>query len=236
KNKGLNEDTIQITCNGYGGQSFGAFLAKGITLRLNGDCNDYLGKGLSGGKLIVKKPISGNYQAEDNIAIGNVALYGAISGKAFINGIAGERFAVRNSGAIAVVEGVGAHGLEYMTGGTVVILGKVGTNFAAGMSGGVAFVLDESGKFKKNLNSELVLVEKMNEEEKKTVKSLIEEHVKETQSQKGKEVLNCYEMYSQKILKVIPRDYKKVLEILERYKEMGLKEEDALIETFNEVK
>ena len=148
---GLPEDTVTVNCTGAGGQSFGAFIPKGLTLKLTGDSNDYFGKGLSGGKLIVKVPEKAGYKAEENIIVGNVALYGATSGTAFINGVAGERFAVRNSGAVAVVEGVGEHGCEYMTGGRVVVLGKTGKNFAAGMSGGIAYVLDVDNVLYKNL-------------------------------------------------------------------------------------
>ena len=150
--KGLPEDTVEIHCTGAGGQSFGAFIPKGLTLKLTGDCNDYFGKGLSGGKLILKTPENAGYKAEDNIIVGNVALYGATSGTAFINGMAGERFAVRNSGANAVVEGVGEHGCEYMTGGRVVVLGRTGKNFAAGMSGGIAYVLDVENVLYRNLD------------------------------------------------------------------------------------
>ena len=157
----LADDTYKIVCNGSGGQSFGAFIPNGLTLELVGDSNDYFGKGLSGGKLVVYPPKDSTFKAEDNIIIGNVALYGATSGKAFIDGVAGERFCVRNSGAVAVVEGVGDHGCEYMTGGCVVVIGKTGKNFAAGMSGGIAYVLDEESCLYKNLNKEMVLMEKV---------------------------------------------------------------------------
>ena len=154
---GLPEDTVVIHCKGAGGQSFGAFIPRGLTLELTGDSNDYFGKGLSGGKLIVKVPENAGYQADENIIIGNVALYGATGGTAYINGVAGERFAVRNSGAIAVVEGVGEHGCEYMTGGRVAVLGRTGKNFAAGMSGGIAYVLDENNELYKNMNKACLL-------------------------------------------------------------------------------
>ncbi len=157
----LDEDTFVIKCNGAGGQSFGAFIPKGLTLELVGDSNDYFGKGLSGGKLIVYPPAGVKFEKDDNIIIGNVALYGATSGKAFINGVAGERFCVRNSGATAVVEGVGDHGCEYMTGGRVVILGKTGKNFAAGMSGGIAYVLDEDNDLYMRINKQMVFTEEV---------------------------------------------------------------------------
>ena len=182
---GLPEDTFTISCNGSGGQSFGAFIPKGLTLELTGDSNDYFGKGLSGGKLIVYPPQGVQFKAEDNIIIGNVALYGATSGKAFINGIAGERFCVRNSGATAVVEGTGDHGCEYMTGGCVVVLGPTGKNFAAGMSGGIAYVLDEDRSFYKRLNKELVSFEDVsNKYDVLELKGLIQEHVAYTNSEK----------------------------------------------------
>ena len=193
---GLKEDTITINCLGSGGQSFGAFIPKGLTLRLTGDCNDYLGKGLSGGKLIVKAPENAGYDPGENIIAGNVALYGATEGKVFIAGMAGERFAVRNSGAFAVVEGVGEHGCEYMTGGRVVVLGPTGKNFAAGMSGGVAYILDESNTLYKNLNKELVTMEAVEySNDLEELKQLIEEHVHYTGSNKGRLILSKFEEY-----------------------------------------
>ena len=184
--KGLADDTIVVNCTGAGGQSFGAFIPKGLTLKLTGDSNDYFGKGLSGGKLVVKVPEKAGYKAEDNIIVGNVALYGATSGTAFINGMAGERFAVRNSGAYAVVEGVGEHGCEYMTGGRVVVLGKTGKNFAAGMSGGIAYVLDVDNVLYKNLNKAMISIEKVeNKYDKKELRDLIEAHVQATGSKLG---------------------------------------------------
>ncbi len=194
---GLPEDTFTISCNGSGGQSFGAFIPKGLTLELTGDSNDYFGKGLSGGKLIVYPPQGVQFKAEDNIIIGNVALYGATSGKAFINGIAGERFCVRNSGATAVVEGTGDHGCEYMTGGCVVVLGPTGKNFAAGMSGGIAYVLDEDRSFYKRLNKELVSFEDVsNKYDVLELKGLIQEHVAYTNSEKGKAYLRPFQRVS----------------------------------------
>lgn len=210
--EGLTDDTIVIRCHGSGGQSFGAFIPKGLTLDLKGDSNDYFGKGLSGGKLYVSAPDGAGYDPGENIIIGNVALYGATSGKAFIAGMAGERFAVRNSGATAVVEGVGEHGCEYMTGGVVVILGSTGKNFAAGMSGGIAYVLDKENKLYKNLNKQLVEMEEMeSEEDISTLKKLIKEHVKYTDSKKGKTVLESFDEYTKYFKKIIPTDYKKIL-------------------------
>ena len=204
----LEEDTFVVKCQGAGGQSFGAFIPKGLTLELCGDSNDYLGKGLSGGKIVVYPPKDATFKAEENIIIGNVALYGATSGKAFINGVAGERFCVRNSGARAVVEGVGDHGCEYMTGGRVVVLGKTGKNFAAGMSGGIAYVLDENFDLYTRLNKELINFEELQKEKDiAELKGLLEEHVAATGSCKGKEILEHFEEYIPKFKKIIPREY-----------------------------
>ena len=203
----LDEDTYIVKCNGAGGQSFGAFIPKGLTLELVGDSNDYFGKGLSGGKLIVYPPRSVKYKHEDNIIIGNVALYGATSGKAFINGVAGERFAVRNSGATAVVEGVGDHGCEYMTGGKVVVLGTTGKNFAAGMSGGIAYVLDMGNDLYKRLNKEMISIEAVTDKyEVSELKQLIMDHVNYTNSEIGKRILENFEGYLPKFKKIIPKD------------------------------
>ncbi len=183
----LEEDTYTIKCNGAGGQSFGAFIPKGLTLELVGDSNDYFGKGLSGGKLIVYPPKGVLFKEDENIIVGNVALYGATSGKAYINGVAGERFCVRNSGAIAVVEGVGDHGCEYMTGGRVVVLGKTGKNFAAGMSGGIAYVIDEDSDLYTKVNKSMVSIEKLsNKYDVLELKEMIKDHVAYTNSTKGK--------------------------------------------------
>ncbi|MDO5292666.1 MAG: glutamate synthase large subunit [bacterium] len=229
----LEEDTYTIKCNGSGGQSFGAFIPKGLTLELCGDCNDYLGKGLSGGKIAVYPPKNAAYKAEDNIIIGNVALYGATSGKAFINGIAGERFCVRNSGAKAVVEGVGDHGCEYMTGGRVVVLGRTGKNFAAGMSGGVAYVLDEDSNLYMKLNKELVSVETVSDKyDVMELKDLIEEHVKTTNSAKGKLILEQFSDYLPKFKKIIPNDYRRMLQTIVQMEEKGLSSAQAQIEAF----
>ena len=230
---GLPEDTFTIQCNGSGGQSFGAFIPKGLTLELVGDSNDYFGKGLSGGKLIVYPPKAVNFKAEENIVIGNVALYGATSGKAYINGVAGERFCVRNSGATAVVEGVGDHGCEYMTGGRVVVLGTTGKNFAAGMSGGIAYVLDENRDFYKRLNKELVSLEEVtNKYDVQELKEMIQEHVAYTNSARGKEILDHFGEYLPKFKKVMPHDYRRMMNTIVQMEEKGLSSEQAQIEAF----
>jgi len=230
---GLPEDTFTIQCNGSGGQSFGAFIPKGLTLELVGDSNDYFGKGLSGGKLIVYPPKAVNFKAEENIVIGNVALYGATSGKAYINGVAGERFCVRNSGATAVVEGVGDHGCEYMTGGRVVVLGTTGKNFAAGMSGGIAYVLDENRDFYKRLNKELVSMEEVtNKYDVQELKEMIQEHVAYTNSARGKEILDHFGEYLPKFKKVMPHDYRRMMNTIVQMEEKGLSSEQAQIEAF----
>ncbi|SFR92406.1 glutamate synthase large subunit [Anaeromicropila populeti] len=229
----LEEDTFTIKCNGAGGQSFGAFIPKGLTLELCGDSNDYLGKGLSGGKIVVYPPATSTFKPEENIIVGNVALYGATSGKVFINGIAGERFCVRNSGATAVVEGVGDHGCEYMTGGRVVILGTTGKNFAAGMSGGIAYVLDEESNLYLKLNKELVSSEAVTEKyDVIELKEMIEEHVKSTNSQKGKHILENFMEYLPKFKKIIPYDYRRMLQTIVQMEEKGLSSEQAQIEAF----
>ena len=229
---GLPEDTFTISCNGSG-ESFGAFIPKGLTLELTGDSNDYFGKGLSGGKLIVYPPQGVQFKAEDNIVIGNVALYGATSGKAFINGIAGERFCVRNSGATAVVEGTGDHGCEYMTGGCVVVLGPTGKNFAAGMSGGIAYVLDEDRSFYKRLNKELVSFEDVsNKYDVLELKGLIQEHVAYTNSEKGKRILDHFSEYLPKFKKIVPHDYRRMMNAIVQMEEKGLNSEQAQIEAF----
>ena len=229
----LDEDTITIECHGSGGQSFGAFIPKGLTLKLVGDSNDYLGKGLSGGKIVVYPPEGTRFKAEENIIVGNVALYGATSGKAFINGIAGERFCVRNSGAYAVVEGVGDHGCEYMTGGRVVVLGPTGKNFAAGMSGGVAYVLDEDSSLYLRLNKELVSSEVVSDKyDVQELKQMITEHVEATGSAKGKEILENFSEYLPKFKKIIAYDYSHMLQLIAQMEEHGLSYEQAQIEAF----
>lgn len=231
----LEEDTFRVKCTGSGGQSFGAFIPKGLTLELEGDSNDYFGKGLSGGKLIVYPPENIQYKPEDNIVIGNVALYGATSGTAYINGVAGERFCVRNSGVHAVVEGVGEHGCEYMTGGCVVILGSTGKNFAAGMSGGIAYVLDENSDLYLKLNKELVSSEAVsNKYDVMQLKDMITAHVEATGSEKGKEILENFKEVLPKFKKIIPHDYKNMLQKIAVMEEKGLSNEQAQIEAFYE--
>lgn len=230
---GLPEDTYTINCTGSGGQSFGAFIPRGLTLELVGDSNDYFGKGLSGGKLVVYPPKGIQFKAEENIIIGNVALYGATSGKAFICGIAGERFCVRNSGATAVVEGVGDHGCEYMTGGRVVVLGPTGKNFAAGMSGGIAYVLDEKRDLYKRLNKEMVSFEEVsNKYDVLELKEMIKEHVAYTNSAKGKEILDNFGEYLPKFKKIMPHDYRRMMNTIVQMEEKGLSSEQAQIEAF----
>ena len=206
---------------------------KGLTLSLTGDCNDYMGKGLSGGKIIVRPPEGIGYKPEENIITGNVALYGATSGKAFVSGVAGERFCVRNSGATAVVEGVGDHGCEYMTGGTVVVLGQTGKNFAAGMTGGVAYVLDENWDFYQRVNKETVSLEPVEHKyDVAALKELIREHVEATGSPRGKEILDNFSEYLPKFKKVLPYDYDRMLRVIASMEERGLDGEQAQIEAF----
>ena len=234
---GLTEDSYVVKCIGAGGQSFGAFIPKGLTLELVGDSNDYFGKGLSGGKLIVYPPRGVKYRHHENIIIGNVALYGATSGKTFINGVAGERFAVRNSGAIAVVEGVGDHGCEYMTGGRVAVLGKTGRNFAAGMSGGVAYVLDMDSDLYRNVNKQMVNIERISSKfDVNELKGMIEEHVACTNSQIGKEILEHFKEYLPKFKKIIPVDYERMLTTILQLEEQGMSSEQAKTEAFYAMK
>lgn len=230
---GLPEDTISYHFVGTAGQSFGAFVPKGITLSIEGDSNDYVGKGLSGGKIIVAPSPKATFVAEDNVIIGNTALYGATSGQAYIRGAAGERFAVRNSGANVVVEGVGDHGCEYMTGGRVVILGLTGRNFAAGMSGGVAYIYDEKGDFYNHCNLEMVLLERLEDSvDVAELRGLIESHVKYTESAIGTRLLNDWEASLSKFVKVIPKDYKRMLEQIRKVEDTGLVGEAALLAAF----
>ncbi len=229
----LNEDTYVIEAKGSGGQSFGAFIPKGLTIELEGDSNDYFGKGLSGGKLVAYPPKASTFPADENIIIGNVALYGATTGKAFIAGVAGERFCVRNSGATAVVEGVGDHGCEYMTGGRVAVLGATGKNFAAGMSGGIAFVLDDNNDLYKKLNKGMVSFEPLTSKyDISELKQMITEHVKYTDSVKGKKILENFEVYLPKFKKIIPHDYRRMLQTITQMEEKGLSSEQAQIEAF----
>lgn len=233
--QGLPEDSLRVHCQGAGGQSFGAFIPAGLTLILAGDSNDYFGKGLSGGKLILHPPKHAGYAPEENVICGNVALYGATSGKAFINGKAGERFAVRNSGAWAVVEGVGEHGCEYMTGGRVVVLGATGKNFAAGMSGGVAYVLDSENSLYRNLNKEMILIEKLESKFDITeLRSMIEEHVRATDSPLGRRILEHFTEMLPQFKKIIPKDYKRMLALSSRLEDRGLSTEAAQMEAFYE--
>ena len=229
----LTDDTFTVKCTGGGGQSFGAFLPRGLTLELEGDANDYLGKGLSGGKIVVYPPRDSAFVPEDNILVGNVALYGATSGTAFLNGVAGERFCVRNSGATAVVEGVGDHGCEYMTGGRVVVLGPTGRNFAAGMSGGVAYVLDEGRDFYLRLNKALVSMELVTEQHDiAELKGLIQAHAAATGSPKARRILDDFDAWLPKFKKILPHDYDRMLRTIARYEERGMSREQAQVEAF----
>ena len=235
--EGLPADSIVINCKGSGGQSFGAFIPKGLTLNLTGDSNDYFGKGLSGGKLILHVPEEAVYDPGQNIIVGNVALYGATSGEAYISGMAGERFCIRNSGAIAVVEGVGEHGCEYMTGGRAVILGPVGKNFAAGMSGGVAYVLDEKNTLYKNLNKQMVSMEQLTfKNDIEELKNIIEKHVENTGSEKGRMILDNFDEYVKHFKKIIPTDYKEMLRLTAECEEQGMSHEQAEVEAFERFK
>ena len=235
--EGMAEDSYVVKCTGAGGQSYGAFIPKGLTLELIGDSNDYFGKGLSGGKLIVYPPKGVKYRHEENIIIGNVALYGATSGKAFINGVAGERFAVRNSGAMAVVEGVGDHGCEYMTGGRVAVLGKTGKNFAAGMSGGVAYVLDLNSDLYQNVNKQMVHIERVTSKfDVNELKEMIKEHVSSTNSEVGKKILEHFTDYLPKFKKIIPVDYERMLTTILQMEEQGMSSEQAKVEAFYAIK
>ncbi|MDO5558897.1 MAG: glutamate synthase large subunit [Oscillospiraceae bacterium] len=229
----LDDDTFTVKCTGSGGQSFGAFIPKGLTLELTGDSNDYFGKGLSGGKLIVFPPQKAAFRHDENIIIGNVALYGATSGKAFINGVAGERFCVRNSGATAVAEGVGDHGCEYMTGGRAVILGNTGKNFAAGMSGGIAYVLDENRDLYTKLNKTMVSLEEVTEKDDVLeLKDIIEQHTAATGSAKGRQILDNFGEYLPKFKKILPYDYARMMQTITEMEEKGLSNEEAQIEAF----
>ena len=229
----VEDDQYIVHCYGAGGQSFGAFIPKGLTLDIQGDSNDYFGKGLSGGKLIIKPPVGSIFKAEENIIIGNVALYGATSGEAYINGVAGERFAVRNSGAKAVVEGVGDHGLEYMTGGVVVILGDTGRNLGAGMSGGIAYVYDPHNKLYEKLNSELVAYKQVTSKyDKESLHQMIEKHYQYTSSSRAKMILDDFEEKVLQFKKIVPYDYQKMIDLIASYEKQGLDEEQAKIEAF----
>ncbi len=232
--EGLPDGTVKLRFFGSAGQSFGAFVPKGMTLELSGDANDYLGKGLSGGTIALYPPAGSTFKAEENIIAGNVALYGATSGTAFIRGMAGERFCVRNSGVNAVVEGVGDHGCEYMTGGTVVILGATGRNFAAGMSGGIAYVLDEAGEFAGRCNTQMVALEQLDDDDKATLRGMIEKHEEYTGSARAKMILINWKAYADRFVKVMPMDYKRVLQALDRARAAGLSGDEAMNAAFEE--
>jgi glutamate synthase (ferredoxin) len=232
---GLPDETIRFTFQGSAGQSFGAFVPRGMTLILEGDANDYLGKGLSGGRIVLRPPTGSRFKAEENVITGNVAFYGATSGEAFIRGIAGERFAVRNSGVHAVVEGTGDHACEYMTGGRVVVLGRTGRNFAAGMSGGVAWVLDRDGDFARRCNQEMVALSALEDpDEIAEVRSLIERHVRATDSESGARVLADWAGSVAAFVRVLPNDYRRVLDAQARMLERGLPPAEAEMAAFTE--
>lgn len=232
----LKEDTYVIHATGGAGQSMGAFLPCGVTIRLSGDANDGVGKGLSGGKLVITPPEGSPFQSQENIIIGNVALYGATSGKAFISGIAGERFCVRNSGATAVVEGCGDHGLEYMTGGRVVVLGSVGKNFAAGMSGGIAYVLDRHHTLYLKLNKDMVDMSEVTEKyDKQELYELISQYYEETHSKLAGEILADFSSYLPSFKKIIPYDYSRMIRLISHFEEQGISHENATLEAFKKM-
>jgi glutamate synthase (ferredoxin) len=232
---GLPEDTINLKFTGSAGQSFGAFIPKGMTLELEGDANDYFGKGLSGGKIIVYPPKGSTFAAEENIVIGNVACYGATAGEVFVCGMAGERFCVRNSGASAVVEAVGDHGCEYMTGGRVIVLGRTGRNFAAGMSGGVAYVLDEADDFPAHCNPDMVGLEELEDpDEIEEIWKLIQRHQAYTKSERAAKVLAKWRKLVPRFVKVMPKDYQRVLQAMQKVKEQGLSGDQAIMAAFEE--
>ncbi len=233
--EGLPEDTIRLRFQGSAGQSFGAFIPRGLTLLLEGDANDYLGKGLSGGKIVVVPPAGSTFVPEENIIVGNVAFYGATAGEAYIRGVAGERFCVRNSGVMAVVEAIGDHGCEYMTGGQVVVLGRTGRNFGAGMSGGIAWVLDEKGDFKTRCNTELVGLGPVDEAaEAAILQELVRRHAAHTQSTVARRMLEEWNAWLPKFVRVLPHDYRRVLESQARMRERGLSEQEAVMAAFEE--
>ena len=227
---GLPEDTIEITLHGSAGQSLGAFIPKGLTIRLYGDTNDYLGKGLSGGRIIVRPDEKAVLDSSSNVIAGNVVGYGATSGEIFVSGLVGERFCVRNSGATAVVEGVGDHGCEYMTGGTVVILGRTGRNFAAGMSGGVAYLLDADSKL---VNPEMVDLQPITEEDADTLKKILSKYLAETGSKVAAELLNSWEISKTRFTQVMPRDYARVMRVLAEANKSGRNPDSAIMEVLN---
>jgi glutamate synthase (NADPH) large chain len=227
--KGLPDDTIQVAFAGSAGNSFGAFVPAGITLRLDGDANDYFGKGLSGGRLVLRPPGDARFAAEENIIAGNVVLYGATSGEAYIRGMVGERFCVRNSGATAVVEGVGDHGCEYMTGGRAVVLGRTGRNFGAGMSGGIAYVFDADGSFPRRVNREMVDLDQLDDDDADWLRDCLSRHVAETGSVVGTRVLARWAQDRDRFVKVMPQDYKRVLEAARDARARGVDELEAIM-------
>jgi glutamate synthase domain-containing protein 3 len=229
---GLPEDTIHFHFKGSAGQSFAAFVPPGLRLELEGDANDYFGKGLSGGKVVLYPPAGSTFVPEENIIVGNVAFYGATSGEAYIRGMAGERFCVRNSGVRAVIEGVGDHGCEYMTGGRVVVIGKTGRNFGAGMSGGIAYVLDENDSFKDHCNLETVTLEHLDEGDLQEVQEMLKRHAIYTHSERAWQLLALWEETAQKLVKVTPKDYRRMLEAIRRAEEEGLAGEAAVMAAF----
>jgi glutamate synthase (NADPH/NADH) large chain len=227
---GLPDDTISLTFTGSAGQSFGAFVPRGVTMRLYGDANDYFGKGLSGGRLIVRPQREAVFAAEEQIIAGNVILYGATGGEVFIRGQVGERFCVRNSGAVAVVEGVGDHGCEYMTGGRVLVLGPTGRNFAAGMSGGIAYIYDPERTFGQRVNLDLADVETLDGEDSFIVRNLIERHAVETDSAVAARILEHWELERREFVKVVPRDYRRIMEAARLAEAEGRPVDDAIME------
>ena len=232
---GLPQDTIKLKFTGSAGQSFGAFVTRGMTLSIEGDANDYFGKGLSGGKLIIYPPATAPFKAEENMIVGNVALYGASAGEVYIRGMAGERFAVRNSGVTAVVEAIGDNGCEYMTGGHVVVLGRAGRNFGAGMSGGIGYVLDESGDFARRVNPQMVGIEKLEDaKEIAAVRAMIQKHLDYTKSERAKLILARWDQFVPKFVKVLPKDYKRMLACIERAQAQGLTGDEAIMAAFEE--
>lgn len=232
----LDDDTFVVHAVGGGGQSFGAFAPKGLSLYLEGDANDGFGKGLSGGKLVVVPSLKAPFRADENIIIGNVACYGATSGKVYVAGIAGERFCVRNSGVTAVAEGCGDHGLEYMTGGRAVILGTTGKNFAAGMSGGIAYVLDSDHTLYRRMNKDMVTLQELTDKyDIQELKNILEDYEKETGSKRAAEILSDFEKWIPDFKKVVPNDYQRMLTAIGKYEEQGVKHENAVLEAFEEV-
>jgi glutamate synthase (NADPH/NADH) large chain len=225
---GLADDTITIDFTGSAGQSFGAFVPSGVTMRLHGDANDYVGKGLSGGRLIIAPPPGSPFVAEEQVIAGNVIGYGATGGEMFIRGVVGERFCVRNSGAVAVVEAIGDHGCEYMTGGVVVVLGETGRNFGAGMSGGVAYVYDRSGDFDRRVNSEMVDIETLTDEDRQYLRELVERHSQETGSAVAARLLASWSVEISRFRKVMPSDYRRVLEVMNLAASQGLDEAETM--------